>query len=316
MTTPSALATSDATRDVSSAPRALIAEDEPLLAQALAAELRRAWPDLLLLPTAQDGDEAIALALRHRPELLFLDIRMPGCNGLDAAQAIVEDWPDDTPLPLIVFVTAYDQHALQAFERHAVDYLLKPVQPARLAACCTRLQGLLQRAHAASATQVQPDINGATRGHGVSADASDQATSEHPGADNNAALLNQLRALLSAAPHASSHPTDAPLQVIQAAVGQQVHLIPVDEVLYFEAADKYVRVLTATREHLIRQSLRELLPQLDPQRFWQVHRGTVVNIREVTQALRDESGKVTLTLRQRPERLAVSRLYAGRFKGM
>jgi DNA-binding LytR/AlgR family response regulator len=137
-----------------------------------------------------------------------------------------------------------------------------------------------------------------------------------PSPADPSALLTQLRALLSAAPRDGTTVAAPPLHVIQAAVGPQVHLIPVDEVLYFEAADKYVRVLTATHEHLIRQSLRELLPQLDAQHFWQVHRGTVVNIRAVTHALRDESGKVTLTLRQRPERLAVSRLYAARFKGM
>jgi DNA-binding LytR/AlgR family response regulator len=122
------------------APTALIAEDEPLLARALAAELQRAWPGLQLLPTAPDGEEAVAQALAALPDLLFLDIRMPGQTGLEAAQAIVEDWPAERPLPLIVFVTAYDQYALQAFEASAVDYVLKPVQAERLAATCRRLQ--------------------------------------------------------------------------------------------------------------------------------------------------------------------------------
>ncbi len=129
---------------------ALIAEDEPLLAQALRAELGRAWPELQVLAAAADGDEAVAHALEQRPDIVFLDIRMPGRTGLEAAEAIVEEWPADAgALPLIVFVTAYDQYALQAFERAAVDYLQKPVQPARLAACCTRLKDTIALREAA-----------------------------------------------------------------------------------------------------------------------------------------------------------------------
>ncbi|HEV8690918.1 MAG TPA: LytTR family DNA-binding domain-containing protein [Ideonella sp.] len=265
---------------------ALIAEDEPLLAQALQAELARTWPGLRVLAHAPDGDSAIEQALALLPELLFLDIRMPGRSGLEAAQAVVEDWPAERPLPLVVFITAYDQYALQAFEASAVDYLLKPVQPARLAAACQRLRGLL-----------------AVRRPGAAATESDAAQGEQ--------LMSQLRQLLGS-------PTGgAPLlSVIQASVGSVVHMVPVEDVVYFEAADKYVRVLTADQEHLIRTSLRELLPQLDPQRFWQVHRGTVVQAREIAQALRDESGRVQLVLRRRPEKLQVSRLYAPRFKGM
>jgi DNA-binding LytR/AlgR family response regulator len=265
---------------------ALIAEDEPLLAQALQAELARTWPGLRVLAHAPDGDSAIEQALALLPELLFLDIRMPGRSGLEAAQAVVEDWPAERPLPLVVFITAYDQYALQAFEASAVDYLLKPVQPARLAAACQRLRGLL-----------------AVRRPGAAATDGDAAQGEQ--------LMSQLRQLLGS-------PTGgAPLlSVIQASVGSVVHMVPVEDVVYFEAADKYVRVLTADQEHLIRTSLRELLPQLDPQRFWQVHRGTVVQAREIAQALRDESGRVQLVLRRRPEKLQVSRLYAPRFKGM
>jgi DNA-binding LytR/AlgR family response regulator len=265
---------------------ALIAEDEPLLAQALQAELARAWPGLRVLATAPDGDSAIEEALALQPELLFLDIRMPGRSGLEAAQAVVEDWPARQPLPLIVFITAYDQYALQAFEASAVDYLLKPVQPARLAAACERLRSLLAGRRGPS-----PDAGGA----------------------QGEQLLGQLRQLLGGAPAAGSAPL---LSVIQASAGTVVHMVPVEDVVYFEAADKYVRVLTADHEHLIRTSLRELLPQLDPQRFWQVHRGTVVQAREIAQALRDEIGRVQLVLRRRPEKLQVSRLYAPRFKGM
>lgn len=271
---------------------ALIAEDEPLLAQALQAELKRAWPGLDLVAQAADGEEAIELALQHQPELLFLDIRMPGRSGLEAAQAIVEDWPQDQALPLVVFITAYDQYALQAFEASAVDYLLKPVQPARLAAACQRLRGLVVRRRPVAGTP-GPVVSTAL-------------------ADGEQ-LLGQLRQLLGA-----PTPGSAPqlLSVIQASSGSTVQMVPVEDVVYFEAADKYVRVLTATREHLIRTSLRELLPQLDPQRFWQVHRGTVVQAREIEQALRDEAGRVQLVLRHRPERINVSRIYAPRFRGM
>ena len=266
---------------------ALIAEDEPLLAQALRAELARAWPELQLQETAVDGDDAVERALSGRPDVVFLDIRMPGRTGLEAAEAIVEEWPADAgALPLIVFVTAYDQYALQAFERAAVDYLQKPVQPARLAACCTRLRDTLALRAAAS-------------------DAATPATDE-------AALLGRLRALLAAPEPAAP----APLAILQASIGTTLHMIPVDEVIYLEAADKYVRVVTAQREALIRMSLRELLPRLQAERFWQIHRGTVVRADAIATATRDDSGKVFLTLRQRPERLVASRLYAHLFRGM
>jgi len=268
---------------------ALIAEDEPLLAQALRAELARAWPGLRLLDSAADGDEAVERALQQRPDIVFLDIRMPGRNGLEAAEAIVEDWPADAAaLPLIVFVTAYDQYALQAFERAAVDYLQKPVQPARLAACCARLQERVAQREAARGAPAAPD---------------------------DAALLGRLRTLLGAAP-APTDAAEAALTILQASIGSTLHMIPVDEVVYFEAADKYVRVVTDTREALIRMSLRELLPRLKAERFWQIHRGTVVRADAIATATRDDSGKVFLTLRQRPERLVASRLYAHLFRGM
>ncbi len=264
------------------APTALIAEDEPLLAAGLEAELRRAWPELQVVARAGDGHAALEQALARRPRVCFLDIRMPGSSGLEVAQALAEDWPaGGAPFPLLVFVTAYDQYALRAFDAQAVDYLLKPVQPERLARCVQRLQQHL------AATHDEPQ--------------------------RLDAALAQLRALLGAAPAAAPPPR---LQVIQAQVGATVHLVPVDEVIYFEAADKYVRVLTAEREHLIRTSLRELIPQLDPAVFWQVHRGTVVQARCIASARRDESGKAFLTLRGRPETLVASRLYAHRFKGM
>ena len=278
---------------------ALIAEDEPLLAAGLRADLARLWPALRIAAMVGDGAQAVVQALALRPDVCFLDIRMPGMSGLEAAQALAEDWPDDgAPFPLLVFVTAYDQYALQAFERQAVDYLLKPVDPLRLAACVQRLQ----RALAARAAPVAADA--APSGDATSPDALQQT-------------LQQLRALLGApggfGPGTAAVPR---IEVIQAQVGALVHLVPVDEVIYFEAADKYLRVVTAEREHLIRLALKDLLPQLDPQRFWQVHRGTVVQARCITSARREDSGKVTLALHGRPEKLTASRLYAHLFKGM
>ncbi len=263
---------------------ALIAEDEPLLAAALAAELRRLWPQLELLPVAANGPQALERALAEQPDLCFLDIRMPGMDGLEVAQALIEDWPEgDRPLPLLVFVTAYDRYALQAFEAQAVDYLLKPVEPARLDACLSRLR---QRLAEREPSQTDPTT-----------------------APNAAALapLLQLLQQQSAPPR---------LEVIQAQIGSTLHLVPVEEVLYFEAADKYVRAVTAQRELLLRSALRELLPQLDPQRFWPIHRSTVVQARAIATASRDEAGRLWLSLHGRPERLAVSRLHAGRFRGM
>jgi DNA-binding LytR/AlgR family response regulator len=262
-------------------PTALIAEDEPLLAQGLQAELARLWPELRIAAVVGDGAAALREALARRPAVCFLDIRMPGMSGLEAAQALAEDWPAEIEFPLLVFVTAYDQYALAAFDAQAVDYLVKPVDAQRLATCVERLQRRL------------------------AARASDPAA-QAPSLD---LTLQQLRALLGT-------PAQPTLGVIQAAVGNTVHLVPIDEVLYFEAADKYLRVVTTEREHLIRMSLRELLPQLDGRQFWQVHRGLVVRAAAIASAQRDESGKVALTLRGRPERLSASRLYAHLFKGM
>jgi DNA-binding LytR/AlgR family response regulator len=267
-------------------PRCLIAEDEPLLALGLQADLAALWPELEVAAVVGDGTSAVAQALALRPEVCFFDIRMPGCSGLEAAQALAEDWPDGpdgAAFPLLVFVTAYDAYALQAFEAQAVDYLVKPVDRQRLAACVARLRARL----APRAPQGR-----------------EQALQQ---------TLAQLRTLLGAAPAAAGTPR---LAVIQAQVGNLVHLVPVEEVLYFEAADKYVRVVTAEREHLIRTSLRELLPQLDPQAFWQIHRGTVVQARAIASARREESGKVTLALRGHRDTLTASRLYAHLFKGM
>ncbi|WOB10056.1 LytTR family DNA-binding domain-containing protein [Piscinibacter gummiphilus] len=263
---------------------ALIAEDEPLLAAHLKAELARQWPELEIVASVGNGDAAVQQALALRPQVLFLDIRMPGLSGLEAAHALAEDWPDGSPFPLLVFVTAHDEYAIEAFERAAFDYVLKPATAERLAQTCSRLQDALRQ-------RAQAPVQG----------------------NELDAAVAQLRGLLAQAPAAPAAPR---LSVIQAGVGSTIHMVKVDEVLYFEAADKYVRVVTADHEHLIRLSLRELLPQLDPQRFWQIHRGTVVRADAVATAVRDESGKLTLSLREHADKLAVSRLYAHLFKAL
>jgi DNA-binding LytR/AlgR family response regulator len=256
---------------------ALIAEDEPLLAQALQAELARVWPGLAVVKVVGDGEAAVAQALALRPDVLFLDIRMPGCTGLEAAAELAEEWPDDQAFPALVFVTAFDAYAVQAFETQAVDYVLKPVQPERLRLTVQRVQTLLVQ--------------------------------RQPATGPLAATLEQLRNLM-AQPHATR------LQVIPASVGNTVRMVPVAEVLAFEAADKYVRVLLAQGEVLIRTPLKELMPQLDPAVFWQVHRGTVVRADAIDNVTRNEAGRMSLRLRSRPEAFAVSRLYADRFRAM
>jgi DNA-binding LytR/AlgR family response regulator len=285
-------------RDPGPEATAVIAEDEPLLAEHLRHELGRAWPALRVLRTCGDGAGAVAAALELRPDLVFLDIRMPGMDGLQAAESIAEDWPGpDAGLPLLVFVTAYEQHAVEAFDRAAIDYLLKPVDEVRLKRCCDRAQARLAQRRSASADAAE--------------------------------TLDRLRALLAPALTAGSALTPATPGELPPGTGdaaQRLHLIPVsgaagairlvpvDEVLFFEAADKYVRVITAEGEHLIRMSLRQLLPQLDARCFWQVHRGTVVRADAISRAVRDDSGKVTLELQGTLERIAVSRVYAHRFR--
>lgn len=256
--------------------RALIAEDEPILAVALAQALQRLWPELEIAAVAENGVAAVEMAMAQRPDILFLDIKMPGKTGLEAAQELAEEWPEDSAFPLIVFVTAYDDYALEAFDHAAVDYVLKPVEDGRLGKTVTRLKSLLAKDRA---------------------DALEQAAV-------------QLRALTTAAPAAEK------LTVIRAAVGNQIRMIPVDDVLYFEATDKYVNVVTRENESLIRTSLKELLPQLDGRNFWQIHRGIIVNARCIVHAARDESGKLSVNLKDHPASLPVSRIYAHLFRQM
>jgi DNA-binding LytR/AlgR family response regulator len=265
--------------------RALIAEDEPLLAQALGDSLQRLWPQLELAGVAVNGIDAVAQTLERQPQVLFFDIKMPGQSGLDAARELAEEWPAGQAFPLLVFVTAYDNYAVQAFEQAAVDYVLKPVNDARLQTTIARLQARLQAPPMAAADTMLE------------------------------CLLQQLRSLTPAALQAPATVPDR-LLVIRAAVGNQVRLIPIEEVIYFEATDKYTNVVTSDSQSLIRTSLKELLPQLDPQQFWQIHRSTIVRIGAVQSAQRDTAGKLSLCLQQRPEKLAVSRLFAHLFKQM
>jgi DNA-binding LytR/AlgR family response regulator len=270
---------------------ALIAEDEPLLAANLGILLTQLWPELQIVATVTHGAAAVARSLELRPDVVFLDIRMPGMSGLEAAEALAEDWPPEAPMPLIVFVTAYDQYALQAFERAAVDYVLKPVERERLAVTCGRLRAALQSR--AKTTQELP-----------------------------AELVTTLDALRSALGANLNQPTLAPsllaprLRVLQASLGATIHMVPVAEVLYFEAADKYIKVVTASHEYLIRVPLRQLLQQLDPAEFWQIHRAVVVRADAIATAVRDDTGKVELTLKGHRSKLTASRLYAHLFRAM
>jgi DNA-binding LytR/AlgR family response regulator len=282
---------------------ALIAEDEPILAQALSTQLKRLWPELHLWPVAADGGDAVDRALAERPDVLFMDIQMPVLNGLEAAEQIMDQWPADRPLPLLVFVTAYDEYAVAAFERAAVDYVLKPVSAERLRQTCERLQRQLATRQAAGATPDDED--------------------DLPDDDMAAPALHTLQALQQAQSQQASgqppaHP-QPPLKVIQAAIGQNLQMVQVQDVLYFEAADKYVRLITAQREAsselLIRTPLRELVPRLDADEFWQIHRSLVVNVRAIDKVVR-QHGRMRVHVKGRDETLEVSRMYAHLFKAM
>lgn len=280
------------------APRALIAEDEPLLAQALVQALAQAWPELQIAAVVGDGLSASRQALALRPDVLFFDIRMPGQGGLQAAAELARNWPPDQALPALVLVTAYDQYAIDAFEAQAVDYLLKPVQLPRLERTVERLRLLLSQRRAGAA------LGSLTQ------------------------VLAQWQALAAGALPPVQPPTQPPepplpttaglgwLQRIPASLGRQTVLVPVADLIYLEAADKYLRLLTAEHEYLVRTPLKRLLARLDPEQFWQVHRATVVQAQAIAAAERDDSGRIRLRLHHRPETLAVSRVYAQRFKAM
>ena len=248
--------------------RALIADDEPHLAENLRDRLRGLWPELEILPLAANGLEALRAVTEDEPDVAFLDIRMPGLTGIELARRI------DTRTH-IVFITAFDQYAVEAFDREVVDYLLKPVTDERLARCVERLKRKVESAE------------------------------KPPPLDEMLAKLS--RALPGAA---------GKLRWIRASKGELVHQIPVDDVLYFQASDKYTCVMTREGESLIRLPLTELAAQLDTEVFWQIHRGTVVNMNEVSATRRDLSGRVFVKLKDGKTELAVSRAYSHLFKQM
>ncbi|KQW43543.1 MULTISPECIES: LytTR family DNA-binding domain-containing protein [unclassified Roseateles] len=246
-------------------PTALIADDEPHLVQYLKAQLAQVWPELQIVSTAANGVEAAAAIADLEPDLAFLDIQMPGLTGLEVAQGI-------EGATRVVFVTAYDQYAVDAFEARAVDYLLKPLKTERLAACVARLREA-------------------------------PATAE-------GALAETLKRLLPAAAQ------PARLRYIRAAQGELMHQVPVDEVLFFHADDKYTIVQTATAEHLIRTPIFELAGQLDPEVFWQVHRSTIINLDHLAGTRRDDQSRLFVRVRGQARELPVSRAYVHLFKAM
>ncbi|VVE74034.1 LytR/AlgR family response regulator transcription factor [Pandoraea sputorum] len=274
-------------------PVALIAEDEPLLADALRAMLAQAWPDLQMLPIAPDGTSAIAAIARSQPDVVFLDISMPGATGIEVAQACARM---NRP-PQIVFVTAFDRFALEAFDAAAVDYLLKPVAPERLARTVARVRERL----AAPTGDTLSKLLTTLRTHL-------DAGEGRPSASSESAPVGQVK-------QNGQNPREY-LQFVRASVRDEIRIVPVEEICFFEAADKYVVVATVEGDLLIRTSLRELLPQLDPSRFWQVHRSTVVNVGEVVSAQHTPLGRLTLKLKRRKDRVAVSRQYAHLFRQM
>ena len=252
---------------------AVVAEDEPLLRQALLDALAHAWPELDVLAACEDGAAALEALAEHTPDVAFLDIRMPGLSGLEVAAAAVET----SPRTQVVFVTAYDQYAVDAFERGAVDYLLKPVAPDRLAATVQRLQSR------AGGTDVQ-------------------------------ALAGLLERLGAALPRAADAAT--PLTWLTAGAGRETRLVLVEDVAYFRADNKYTTVVTADGEALLRTPLRELVGVLDPAMFKQIHRSTIVNLRAIAGITRDDSGRGCVRLKGRPETLTVSQPYMGLFRNM
>ena len=246
-------------------PTAIIAEDEKLMLARLRAALIRVWPELEIVGVAANGIDAVSLIHKHRPQIAFLDIRMPGKTGLEVAA-------ETGDAIHVVFVTAYDEFALKAFENGAADYLLKPVEDARLLATVARLKKRL--------TEAPNDIT---------------------------ALLESLlnRDAKSSAPK---------LKWIRASVGNQTRLINVDNILFFQSDTKYTRIVTTDNEALVRIPLKELIEGLDPELFWQVHRGTIVNASAIDRAMREGPEKLTLYLKNRDKKLAVSRPFFHLFK--
>lgn len=269
--------------------RALIADDERLLREQLQSRLSQVWPDLQICALARDGLEALRLADEQRPDLVFLDIRMPGLTGIEAAREMValDGWCGE-----IVFVTAYDEYAISAFEQGAIDYLLKPVEAPRLAVTMARLQARLQARRGAAAVC---EAAGRTPVQALSSDA-------------------MLQALLTVQQQLNARSAIPRLRWIQCSAGNTTRLVSVDDVMFFRSDEKYTRVQTRDHEAYIRTPIRELALQLDEQQFWQIHRSTIVNLAEIVAVHRDDTGRQRVQLRNHPERLEVSRSFSHLFK--
>ena len=249
-------------------PSAIIADDERLMREQLKLRLQQAWPELDIIGEAKNGDEAVDMVATLKPDFTFLDIRMPGKTGLEAAQAIGNQ-------SHIVFITAYDQYAVAAFERGAVDYVLKPAEPERLRLTVERLKARLSA----------------------------------PVTDMSAMLADLAKRI--AAPAKPVY-----LQWIQASIGQEIRLIPVEDVLFFQSDDKYTRVQTARFEALIRKPVRDLCEELNPDVFWQIHRATLVNVNAIEGVARDLRGRHLVLVKGLNEKLEVSRSFVHLFKQM
>jgi DNA-binding LytR/AlgR family response regulator len=275
------------TETTSSAPTAVIADDERLMREQLRARLAEVWPELQIVAEAKNGEEAVNQVREHHPDLVFLDIRMPGMTGIDAAREIAQLDDDEHPLPHIVFITAYDEYAVQAFEQGVADYVLKPAERERLALTVARLRERL-------AAQDSLD--------------SGETTAATTTAVPIQQLLHQLQRSGGTAP--------TYLQWIQASVGSSIQMIAVDEVLFFVSDEKYTRVQTATVEALIRKPIKELVDELNPQHFWQIHRSTLINVRAIAGVSRDMRGRQIVSVKGHTQKLEVSRSYVGMFKGM
>jgi DNA-binding LytR/AlgR family response regulator len=296
MSTPSAFLPNAAVRGV-------IADDERLMRDQLKARLAEVWPELQIVGEAKNGLEAVDLVAQHHPDVVFLDIRMPGLSGVDAARRIAqlpgpraaaegdadasaddgaggddEEWS----LPEIVFITAYDQYAIEAFEQGVADYVLKPAERERLAVTVSRIKQRL-----------------ALRG-----------TDDEPPAPHLQQLLHKLAAKLNPGG------TPPALKWIQATVGQAIQMIPIEDVLFFISDEKYTRVQTATVEALIRKPIKELVDEIDPDLFWQIHRSTLVNTHCIAGVTRDLRGRQIVSIKGNNEKLEVSRSYTHLFKGM
>ena len=273
------------------APRAVIADDERLMRDQLRTRLNQVWPELEIVAEAKNGLEAVQAVKDHQPDVIFLDIRMPGLTGVEAAKEIAQlDLGDDALLPEMVFITAYDQYAMEAFEHGVLDYVLKPAETERLRATVARLnKRLIQRESADPQTE-------------------DFALGDAP----SPSVQQWLHALST---KMSGHVPQY-LTWLQASVGQNIQMVSVDEVLYCVSDEKYTRIQTLKQEFLIRKPIKELVENLDPQIFWQIHRSTLVNVKAIAGVQRDERGRQEVLIKGRSEKLSVSRSSATLFRAM